>query len=92
MSTPLSFLIMDCNGNFSCMSLYNTTKEVREDIKPRSDCCIFKPFLSNHELMVEGKVLTYNCIKVNNPRNIYVNGKQLTSRFSKSEIISKTLP
>lgn len=92
MTAPLSFLIMDSNGNFSCMSLYNTSKDVRDDVKPRSDCCIIEPFLSNHELMVEGKLLTYHCVKVTNLRNIYVNGKQLTSRFSKSEIVSKTMP
>ena len=92
MSVPLSFLVMDSKGNCCCVSLYNTSKDVCEDIKPRSDCFIVEPFLSSHELMVEGKLLTYQCIKVTDLRNIYVNGKPLTSRFSKSEVVSKTMP
>jgi len=92
MSVPLSFLVMDTKGNCCCLSLYNTSKDVCEDIKPRSDCFLIEPFLSSHELMIEGKLLTYQCIKVTDLRNIYVHGKPLTARFSKSEVISKTMP
>ncbi len=92
MSVPLSFLVMDSKGNCCCLSLYNTSKDVCDDIKPRSDCFIVEPFLSSHELIIEGKLLAYQCIKVTDLRNIYINGKPLTSRFSKSEVVSKTMP
>ena len=82
---------MDSKGNCSCLSLYNTSKEVLDDIKPRSDCYVVEPVLSAHELLIEGKLLAYQCIKVTDLRNIYINGKPLTARFSKSEIVSKTL-
>jgi len=82
---------MDGKGNCCCLSLYNTSKEVCDDIKPRTDCYIVEPFLSSHELFIEGKILTYQCVKVTDLRNIYINGKQLTSRFSKSEVVSKTI-
>lgn len=82
---------MDTKGNCCCLSLYNTSKEVLDDIKPRSDCFITEPFLSSHELAAEKKMLTYQCIKVTDLRNIYINGKQLTNRFSQSQVVSKTL-
>jgi len=82
---------MDSKGNFCCLSLYNTNKEVLEDIKPRSDCFIVEPMLSSHDLIIDGKLLTYQCIKVTDLRNIYVNGKPLTNRYSQSQIVSKTL-
>ena len=92
MSVPLSFLVIDSKGNCCCLSLYNTSKDVYDDIKPRSDCFIVEPVLSSHELVIEGKLLIYQCIKVTDLRNIYINGKPLTSRFSKSEVVSKTMP
>lgn len=86
-----SFLIIDGKGNCCCLSLYNTSKEACEDIKPRTDCFITEPFLSSHDLVSDGKLLAYQCIKVTDLRNIYVNGKPLTAKFSKSEIVSKTI-
>ena len=89
---PISLVVLDFEGEFAALSLYNISKEFLDTVNYKSSSFIvLNPFLKtiSMEDKKEGKKLEYKCIQVNDLQSFLVDGK-FCSGFASSAVLNST--
>jgi tetratricopeptide (TPR) repeat protein len=86
-STPVSFLVVDGEGVFSVVSLYNVTADVSEDVKPDQILYIKNPIRKNVSVTEPGSHFAYPTVHCTSPNLLLVDGvKLIRSNVAAAEI------
>ena len=74
---PMCFLTVDFKHNFCVISIYHMSKNLLDKVRPGSEIFIKNPHLVIIQLDYKGYKYNYQCIKITEISNLYVNGLSL---------------